>query len=197
MAKWNSFISSWLSLRDAKKVAASLKALEAPNVRTEISGFVLGQPSDLHTLTSDIYRLQTAAQPRAQWQQELTAVISYPLVIRRLFLAAYVSAGVRARRLNHTRRWQSASKVLVIFYSSCFDFNMHAGESGADWRVSQQRDVCALIVTSSRALTSARDRLPPRQAAWARAHWPEINKRARVSGEVTMATSELILSCLS
>lgn len=87
-----------------KKVAASLKALEAPDVRTEISGFVLGQPSDLHTLTPDIYRLQTAAQPRALWQQELTAVISYPLVIRRLFLAEYVSAGVRARRLNHTRR---------------------------------------------------------------------------------------------
>lgn len=60
--------------------------------RAENSGFVLGQPSDLHTLTSDIYRLQTAAQPRARRQQELTAVIAYPPFIRRLFLAAYVSA---------------------------------------------------------------------------------------------------------
>lgn len=64
--------------------------------RAENSGFVLGQACDLHTLTSDMYRLQTAAQSRAQWQLELTAVISYPPFIRRLFLAAYVSARVRA-----------------------------------------------------------------------------------------------------
>ncbi len=72
---------------------------------------------------SDIYRLQTAAKPHAQWQQKLTAVISYPPFIRRLFLAACVSAGVRARWLNHTQRWQSASKVLVIFIFELFWFS--------------------------------------------------------------------------
>jgi len=160
--------------------------------------FVLGQPRDsLHTPTSDIYRLQTE-----------TAVTSHPPYIRRLFWAACVSVRVRARSVAEAESHMVLTEHVLAHRSSSPSLSFNSSYFDLPWKRGAWMQVKAphidvfrwFCVLKSLPLAECSHLLEiacPRAERLERAHWPEINKRALISGEVTMATGELILSCLS
>ncbi len=141
---------------------------------------MLGQPNHLHTLTyiASRQRRSPTLNGSRSWLRSFHILLLYAAYFWLRASALACALGVWITRSVDRAHLKSS----LSLYSSCFDFHMHAGESAADWRVSQQRDVCALIVPSSRALTSARDRLPPRQAAWARTLARDKQARSRLWG---------------